>query len=571
MGIRHTLFSWFNRKLVRRTEWAWRHPAEAQREALAQILATHRGAGYLTDHGVGGEQGPLEALSRLPIVNYEELRPWIQPLVEQGSGAPGTVVNQPVSLFLKTSGTTGPAKLLPVTDAYEEEADRGRKMWIRAMLAEHDMNADGSHMTVVSPREESRTPGGLMCGSNTGRIFRRQLGVVQFFAPVPYEVFSIRDFDLRYYLILRYAAAKHDVRTFTTANSSTVLLLCRRMLEFAPEIAADIEAGRICSPERMERLEQADFGPLLDRDAALKEITWRTQRLPKRARVVREAAQGGAEGLLPRLWPKLLSVNCWLGGHAPFYLDRVRPFLAVEPGRDPVALRDPGFAASEGLFGIPLRSGTPEGVLHVLGAFMEFIPEEEDPRGPTLLAHELEVGGRYRIIVTTQGGLWRYDMNDIIEVTGVHHATPMVRFLYKAGGTLSVTGEKVTEAHAIAAATRLAAQAPIEQTCATLQLSDPPRYVVAIEPAAGAELARPPAELARLWDEALRAENVEYGEKRDSGRLAAPEARLVPEGTFNRWRRRRVAAGAPDGQVKLPPLLRSMEALERDLLGEEEP
>ncbi|MEL6181561.1 MAG: GH3 auxin-responsive promoter family protein, partial [Myxococcota bacterium] len=198
MGFRHALFSWVNRRLVRRTEWAWRHPAEAQRTMLSAILATHRGAGYLRHHGVDGDCDPRELAAALPIVRYEDLRPWVQPLVDHGSGAAETTVHQPVTLFLKTSGTTGPAKLLPVTDAYEAEADRGRAIWIRAMLAENDLNGDGSHLSVISPREESRTPGGLLCGSNTGRIFRRQLGFVQFFAPVPYEVFSLKDFDLRY-------------------------------------------------------------------------------------------------------------------------------------------------------------------------------------------------------------------------------------------------------------------------------------------------------------------------------------------------------------------------------------
>lgn len=566
LGFRLAIVRWFNRKLLRDFRHAVDNPAQAQRRRLSEILTAQQGAGYLRSLGVGAPVGPDQWRGAAPVVGYEELRPWIEPLVQTGQpGAEGTVVAEPVSMFLKTSGTTGRPKLLPVTPSFEDENDRARRVWIERMIAEDERNAVGCHLAVISPMHEGATPGGIPYGSNTGRIFMKQPEIVRVFAPVPYPVFSLNDFELRHYLILRFAARKFDVGTLTTANPSTIVLLCRKLLAHIDEIADDIEAGVVCQGERRRALSAASFGPMVARDEAMAALEKEARPDKKRARQVREAARGGAEGLLHRLWPMLTTVNCWQGGHAPLYLDRLKPFLQTPEG--PLPLRDPGFSASEGFFGIPLEAGSPEGVLHVLGPFMEFVPEGQEASSGTLLAHELEVGRRYRIVVTTSGGLWRYDMRDVLEVTGFHGATPMVRFCYKAGGTLSVTGEKITEGHAIAVATRLSQRFSLENAMASFEFSDPPRYVVAIETRqAGDGLDVEAA--AQAWDEAMKEVNVEYAEKRGSGRIAAPRVRRAPDGAFARWRQRRVAQGAPDGQVKFPPLVRSLEALNEALFDE---
>ncbi len=572
VGFRLAIVRFFNRKLLKAFKRASADPAAAQRQRLTQILQTHQGAGYLRHHGVTGPLDPDTFRQTLPVVTYDDLRPWLDPLIETGKPGPeGTLVAEPVEMFLKTSGTTGRAKLLPVTASLADETDRGRRIWIERMIAQDERNALGCHLAVISPMHEDRTPGGIPYGSNTGRIFLSQPEIVRVFAPVPYPVFGVQDFDLRYYLILRFAARKYDLGTLTTANPSTVVLLCRKLLEHLPEIAKDIEEGTICHGARQAALDAVSFAPMIDRAEALAAMQKEARPDPKRAQQIRDAAAGGPEGLLHRLWPMLTTVNCWLGGHAPLYLDRLEPFLKTPQGAIP--LRDPGFSASEGCFGVTLSSGTSEAVLHVLGPFMEFVPEDapDNPGDQTLLAHELKVGARYRIIVTTSGGLWRYDMRDVVEVTGFHNATPMVRFLYKAGGTLSVTGEKITEGHAVTVATELRAATGAENILATFEFTDPPRYVVAIEMPQPKDTVDLQA-AADLWDQAMKRANVEYAEKRGSGRLAPAIARQAPHGAFSRWRRRRVEQGAPDGQVKMPPLIRSIEAMDNALFdGKEAP
>ena len=47
--------------------------------------------------------------------------------------------------------------------------------------------------------------------------------------------------------------------------------------------------------------------------------------------------------------------------------------------------------------------------------------------------------------MTTQNGLYRYFINDIIQVTGKYNNTPTIQFIQKGDGVISLTGEKLYE------------------------------------------------------------------------------------------------------------------------------
>ena len=107
-------------------------------------------------------------------------------------------------------------------------------------------------------------------------------------------------------------------------------------------------------------------------------------------------------------------------------------------------LRLPGATA-------PKQDGTAAGVLAVHASFFEFIAEEEidAPCPAARLAHELEEGRRYYVLLTGANGLYRYDLNDIVEVRGFHHRTPKVAFVRKGRDMVSITGEKLHLNHPI--------------------------------------------------------------------------------------------------------------------------
>ena len=53
--------------------------------------------------------------------------------------------------------------------------------------------------------------------------------------------------------------------------------------------------------------------------------------------------------------------------------------------------------------------------------------------------------------MSTQTGLYRYFMNDIVRVTGKFHETPTIQFVQKGKGVTNITGEKLYESQVIQA------------------------------------------------------------------------------------------------------------------------
>ena len=62
------------------------------------------------------------------------------------------------------------------------------------------------------------------------------------------------------------------------------------------------------------------------------------------------------------------------------------------------------------------------------------------------------------MFVTTEDGLYRYDINDIVRVNGWVVATPTLAFVQKGKGVTNITGEKVTESQVLEAVTSVFAE-----------------------------------------------------------------------------------------------------------------
>src|SRR5262249_53619828 len=98
------------------------------------------------------------------------------------------------------------------------------------------------------------------------------------------------------------------------------------------------------------------------------------------------------------IWPGLRLVSCWGDGHAALH----RP--ALRRRRPGVRLQPKGLLATEACVSIPFADRAP---VAARSHFFEFL-EGDSPR----LAHELEEGGVYSVVVTTGGGFYRYCLED---------------------------------------------------------------------------------------------------------------------------------------------------------------
>ena len=508
----YRLFRGIEGSLVERFEAGLRNPREAQLGRLEAILAEVEGTAFGAAHGLRPGVGLGRFRELVPVRDYDGLREWMERVHE---GKRRVLTKSPVRSLLKTSGTTGRAKLLPVTETYAREVREGQSLWRLALIRDHEAVTRGKALTVVSPAVEGRLPSGLRFGSNTGRMQDEQPWLVRLRYPIPRGVASIEDSEARIYALLRFALQAR-ISTITTANPSTVLLLCRKLLEHREDLARDLAEGT------------CRYGP--------------APRLGLAARLRLRVSAVPDDWRPARIWD-LATVNCWKGGPARFVLARLGDALGGE-----VPIRELGITASEGYFAIPMSDGDEGGVAWLGGHVLEFVDED----GPHW-AWELEVGRCYRLVVTTSGGLYRYDLNDLVEVTGFAGGAPLLRFVRKGRNVLNVTGEKVAEEQVVAVVSRLAPG--LEGFTLGVRMGEVPTYVLAVE--------GPHEGLGRRLDGALRQANVEYDNKRDTQRLAPAEVLALPPGSYARYRAARVAGGAPEGQVKDLVLAVSEEDWER--------
>jgi hypothetical protein len=523
----HDLLAGICRPILERFRAAAKDPAGAQRARLAELLAANARSEYGRRFGFDSIRTPAEYRERVPAIDFDAIAPEVERL---GHGENGILTEEPVLRFVKTSGTTGASKRIPVTASLAREVRDAQLVWLVNLLRESPKHADGAKLLLVSPGDGATTPGGLAVGANTGRMQDAMPWFVRFDTVPHAKINALKDPEVRAFLVALAAAGK-DVGTITTANPSTVWMLSKRLRAWAEPLADALSKGGI-----------PDVTP--DGTRIPSGVVYVLSKLfparPMRANAMRDAARRDA--LFPALWPKLTTVNCWRGGPAAFYLEKLAPELAGIP------VRDVGISASEGFFAVPLESGTASGVLLAGGPYFELEPAGG---GEPVGVEGLEEGREYELRISTCGGLWRYSMRDVVRVTGRWENAPLIEFVRKSGSILSITGEKVTEPQVLSAAMRAANGTPLAGAGAMIEKADPPRYVALVEPEPGTTLADG---FAAAFDAALIAANVEYAGKRSDGRLAPATLRLLPPGSFEAKRRERVAKGGPETQVKTPVL-----------------
>jgi hypothetical protein len=224
------------------------------------------------------------------------------------------------------------------------------------------------------------------------------------------------------------------------------------------------------------------------------------------------------------------------------------------------------YNASEGFFAaqdIPGQEGMLLFVDH--GIFMEFMPVSEygkkDPQ--TISLQDVELGKNYALVISTNGGLWRYLLGDTVQFTSLKP------FRIKVSGRLkhyiNTFGEEVIVDNtdkAIAIASGKTATIVNDYTAA-------PVYFSAASNGAHEwliEFEKEPESLetfTKELDDALKSINSDYEAKRYKDiALRMPVVHILKNGTFSEWLRNRGKLG---GQHKVPRLSNDRKFLEEIL------
>jgi hypothetical protein len=351
----------------------------------------------------------------------------------------------------------------------------------------------------------------------------------------------MRDYPKKYYAMMRCALGT-DITYVIAANPSSLIQLHRIAVENMEDIIRDIAEGTLKNDVRKEIDET-------QRDTVMAAF----QPDPKRAKELESLVNKYDTHVRPKhYWPNLVCINTWKQGNCSRILPQLKEYYP-----DHTVIREFGFIASEGRLGIVLDNSWDYSLCAAHYYHFEFIPEEErDSTAPVVLsAHQVEEGKRYYMVFTNMSGLFRYDINDVVEVCGFYNQFPLFRFLHKGAGVTSLTGEKLTETQL------LMAMKQTEKQCAV----NTEFYILACdEMEYGYRLfveffeENSPEEQQRFidtLDSQLQELNGEYKAKRGSQRLAKPQIVLLPPDSYVKLKKDQIAHGlAREGQYKVTHL-----------------
>jgi hypothetical protein len=503
---------------------------ETQGTLLDGIVGRNRNTAFGQEHGFGGIASIADYRRQVPIRVWGEISPYIDRVV--GGGHDTLIAERPV-LYHWTSGTTGKPKMIPFTRECEAATRTTLNAWLCKALLDNPELLDGKVFALLNAGVDAYTESQIPYGSVSGNIYFRMPRAMRHAYSNTYDVYHIEDIAARHYTLLRFGL-NQDCSFLMSGNPTgfrSVFELADRMSEL---LIRDIHDGTLCN--------RFDV-PMHIRAAAVTDLAPN----PERARMLAQAKERDGRLRPTAYWPGLKVVGCWLGGSMGHFAPSLREWCG-----DSFHFRDIGYMASEGIFSIPMENGTPDSLLALHAAFFEFIPEGEFGRpDPTvLLAHELEAGQNYQVVLTTTGGLYRYAINDVIRVAEMNEGSPTIRFLYKGGNVQNMQGEMVSVDHVMAAL-----NAVTEEHCITLRhfqvladLADR-RYVLCMEP----DEPPPGAMLAAMlagFERELARQNVNYEYFRARGYLKPPRLRLMRNGWFARIMADYVARGRGEAQFK---------------------
>ena len=269
-------------------------------------------------------------------------------------------------------------------------------------------------------------------------------------------------------------------------------------------------------------------------------------------RVLKETGKAN----IAELWP---SLEVFFHGGISFkpYKDQYRELIGKQINYYEI------YNASEGFFGIQDRSGADDMLLMLdYGIFYEFIPTEEFYSGNknAVNLEQVEVGKNYAMVITTNGGLWRYLIGDTVCFTSLNPFR--IRISGRTKHYINAFGEELMIDNV-----ESALEKACEKTSAAVsEYTGAPVFMRNGESGAHEwiiEFSRKPEcveQFGEYFDTQLKALNSDYEAKRyNNMTLRKPIIHIAKPNLFYTWMEQRGKLG---GQNKVPRLSNTREFID---------
>lgn len=426
----NSLWMWQSRGESRAFHRATTNVRQQQEELLRSTLHENADSRYGREHRFAAIKSLEDFQRNVPVCDYEGLRPEIE---EIWNGGQGVLTSEPVLMLEPTGGSSGGSRLIPYTATLRRQFQRAIAAWMYDVLAGFPGCRKGRAYWSISPAAQrpEQTPGGVRIGfeSDTEYLSGWQRWAMKRLLVIPASITQIRNIEDFQYATLAGLLAAQDLALISVWSPTFLTTLFSRLPDWVERIVEDIEAGQLHFPQGHAEQSFTEF-PI--------------ERSRSRSRLLRSRLQrwGPSADFLREIWPKLSLVSAWSDASASMFLPELNSWLPNIP------FQPKGLLATEGVTSFPLKS-CHGSALAIRSHVFEFQPVETaaDPTRPAKWAWELEPGGRYQVLLTTGGGLYRYATGDEIEVTGFIRQCPSLKFIGRAGVKSDLVGEKLHEQH----------------------------------------------------------------------------------------------------------------------------
>ncbi len=537
---------------------ATKDPMKAQEKTLKKILRKNKNCELGKKYNFTNINSIEDYQKMVPLSTYDDYAPYVERIIhnkEKNVMFTGWNVR-----YCSSSGSVGKPKILPKSV---------RDLWNMQCIGFSGTVATSAHY--LKKYKNKKMPAqmgplvliltghpledGKMCNGAAQIPVLYLLPITRFFCTSPSSLLVPEHEELldTSYLQLRFALENSKVSYI----GSLVITLVTTMFDYLKEnwemLCDDIEKGIInpnikITPELKEEYSKM-FKPNPKRAAELR----------------REFEKGFDEPIAPRIWPKLTWAYGMVGSNLKVFIEKLRKYIG-----DDIPIHGMGFAAAEGFFAMATKLDSHDGTLLPHTLFYEFLPiNDDDDEGDVddtkaLLIDQLEIGKKYELVVSNFSGLYRYRMEDVVQVTGMHNNTPTIEFLYRRNLGMNLANEKTTTEMVDMAAKQTADEMGNEFVGHSLYAdysTNPPRYCMLAEPV------NPVSEEDRqkyidILDEKFKSFNEKYYKYRRWGMINRPEVLFLQPKTYWDYREYLRSKGKVLNQVKPVTIINSEERCE---------
>jgi len=360
---------------------------------------------------------------KVNIMQYEDYSKYISKIA---SGESNILTSENVKMFEPTSGSSSKKKLIPYTDGLKMEFLRGIKVWIYDLFSKSSDIKGGFSYWSITPIVETNDYDSVIPvafeedSSYFGKLSKKLL---DYTFCVPSIVKKVSNIDSFRYVTLLFLLKRKNLRLISIWNPSYLILLTEEIPLVFDSIVKDIELGTI------------NELVILD-DEIRKQLNRSLKKDIKRSNELRFLSK---ECSPEDIWPHLRVISCWADGNSKKLADDLQnlfPKTKIQPK---------GLLSTEAFSTFPFGEND-ERLLSINSHFFEFIKlnaKSNDKK--SYLAHELDVGEEYIEIITTSGGLYRYNTGDVVKCVGYYNTVPKLQFVGKERMVSDFFGEKLNE------------------------------------------------------------------------------------------------------------------------------